>query len=176
VEGLSAFFNHSRFDLVNCTNALDHSADPMAGILEMLRVVKVDRTIVLRHVRNEAENENYSGFHQHNFDLQGGKFIIWNKQAKTIVDDNLPVRVRIETDENGWGLETRITKLNEFPDFNDSERVNSQLSKLWGSIINFLSEQALKPSPRIEAKRGRNFLLRFGLIRGRQRPRHVTHS
>lgn len=143
VEGLSAFFGHSRFDLVNCTNALDHSADPMVGIVEMLRVVKVDRLIVLRHIRNEAENEDYIGFHQHNFDRRDdGKFVIWNNQTHTIVDDNLPIHARVETSENAWGVETRITKLEEFQDWNDTRRLNSELSKLWTSIMCFLLESA----------------------------------
>jgi ubiquinone/menaquinone biosynthesis C-methylase UbiE len=40
-EDLSAFFDPASFDIVHCRNALDHSFDPLRGILEMLRVVKV---------------------------------------------------------------------------------------------------------------------------------------
>jgi SAM-dependent methyltransferase len=78
-EDLSARFEPNEFDLVSCTNALDHSIDPLWGILEMINVLKIGGHIFLGHHRNEAENENYSGFHQWNFDGEEGEFWVWNK-------------------------------------------------------------------------------------------------
>lgn len=78
-EDLSARFDPNRFDLVCCTNALDHAIEPMWGILEMLNVLQIDGNIFLSHRRNEAEVEFYSGFHQWNFDGVDGSFVIWNK-------------------------------------------------------------------------------------------------
>lgn len=94
-EGLSDFFEPSSFDLVHCSNALDHSISPTTGIEQMLRVVKVGGAVVLRHARNEAEHEKYSGFHQYNFDICDGKFVIWNRRERTVVDDKLPVKASI---------------------------------------------------------------------------------
>jgi SAM-dependent methyltransferase len=136
-EGLSAFFDHSQFDVVHCRNALDHSADPMAAIIEMLRVVKVGRTVILRHFRNEAETENYGGFHQHNFDAKDGKFCIWNKQNHLVVDDNLPISTNLRTLCEGRSLETYITKNEEFADRDDVKRVNSAMVHLWNEVILF---------------------------------------
>ncbi len=140
VEGLSAFFDHSSFDIVYCRNALDHSADPVGGITEMLRVVKVNGTVVLRHSTNEAEREQYKGFHQHNFDCREGKFVIWNKEGVTVIDEALPVRSNLQTRCENEHIETLITKLEEFPDSNDIQRVKVALSGLWTNIILFLCE------------------------------------
>jgi SAM-dependent methyltransferase len=78
-EELSSFFEPNSFDIVHCRNALDHSFDPLRGVTEMLRVVRVGGLVLLRHHRNEAEHAEYDGFHQFNFDLQDGDFVIWNK-------------------------------------------------------------------------------------------------
>ena len=45
----------------------------------MMRVLKVGGNLVLRHNRNEAEAEKYSGFHQFNFDQRDKEFVIWNQ-------------------------------------------------------------------------------------------------
>jgi SAM-dependent methyltransferase len=81
-EDLSAYFGKNIFDLVVCTNALDHSFEPLRGIAQMLDVVKVGGTVLLEHLFNEAEAETYMGFHQWNFDLQDGHFIMWNRDAR----------------------------------------------------------------------------------------------
>lgn len=140
-EGLSAFFDHSEFDVVHCRNALDHSADPIAGIIEMLRVVKVGGTVILRHYRNEAETTRYVGFHQHNFDAKDGKFCIWNKQIYLVVDDNLPISTKIVTVCEGRWVEAYITKNEEFADRDDLRRVNSAMVKLWNQIMLFLLQK-----------------------------------
>ncbi|MCA6479609.1 MAG: methyltransferase domain-containing protein [Chitinophagaceae bacterium] len=81
-EDLSFFFDPGSFDLVYCANALDHSFDPIRGIEEMLIVARIGGRVVLQHATNEAEREQYIGFHQWNFDEEGGQFVIWNKSGK----------------------------------------------------------------------------------------------
>jgi SAM-dependent methyltransferase len=81
-EDLSARFEPGSLDVVTCTNALDHAIEPMWGILEMLIVLKRGGRVYLGHNRNEAEAEQYCGFHQWNFDVDGGEFIVWNKERK----------------------------------------------------------------------------------------------
>ena len=88
-ERLSEKFPAGSFDLVYMQNALDHSYDPMEGIKQMLHVVKNDCCVFLSHATNEAERENYSGFHQWNFCMEGDKFIIWNKDARIDVASEL---------------------------------------------------------------------------------------
>lgn len=89
-ESLTKYFSVDHFDLVHCRNALDHSLNPVKGILEMAKVVKPGGRIMLRNMRNEAENENYEGFHQFNFDVVDGHFIIWNRHERVDVETVLP--------------------------------------------------------------------------------------
>jgi SAM-dependent methyltransferase len=88
-EDLSAYFDPNIADVVHCSNALDHSFDPIRGIEEMLYVVKPSGTIILLHATNEAVNENYEGFHQWNFDTEGDHFIVWNRSARIDLNEHL---------------------------------------------------------------------------------------
>lgn len=88
-ENLSDQFLPDYFDLIHSLNALDHSYDPLEGIRQMLKVLKENRFIFLSHSSNEAERENYAGFHQWNFCREGEKFIIWNKGARIDVNEAL---------------------------------------------------------------------------------------
>ena len=47
--------------------------------MEMMMCLKIGGRICLGHKQNEAEFENYSGFHQWNFDKFGDDFVIWNE-------------------------------------------------------------------------------------------------
>jgi hypothetical protein len=55
----------------------------------MLEVVKPGGYVLLRHYENEAETANYEGFHQWNFCVDDGHFIIWNPESRLSVNDNL---------------------------------------------------------------------------------------
>ncbi|QDI82174.1 class I SAM-dependent methyltransferase [Methylorubrum populi] len=80
-EDLSCRFEPESFDLINCTNALDHSVAPMWALLEMTLILKKNGKIILSHRRNEATVENYEGFHQWNFDIsnENDNLIFWNE-------------------------------------------------------------------------------------------------
>lgn len=88
VEDLAIFVPVNSFDLVVCENALDHSMDPMRGILQMLEVTKPHGHVLLRHFRNEARAQDYEGLHQWNLDVgEDGDFRIWNESASLSVGD-----------------------------------------------------------------------------------------
>lgn len=70
----------------------------MWGIVEMLICLKPEGNIFLSHRCNEAEVENYSGFHQWNFDESNGDFIIWNKTLKRNVTQILSDIADVTTD------------------------------------------------------------------------------
>jgi SAM-dependent methyltransferase len=138
-EDLSVFFDHSSFDAVHCRNALDHSFDPMKGVLEMLRVVRPGRAVVLIHRQNEAESENYTGFHQYNFSMNAGRFTIWNKSETWDVAEQIPIRVQIECETAHGMINVRITKQEEFTDSDDRSRhrlrLRAMLTAMFDHII-----------------------------------------
>jgi SAM-dependent methyltransferase len=108
-EDLSSFFELNSFDIVHCRNALDHSFDPFRGIRQMLKVVRIGGLILLRHHRNEAEHENYKGFHHYNFDCVDGRFVIWGRSARVDIGDLLSGQAQVSCAVGGL-LEITIRK------------------------------------------------------------------
>lgn len=97
-EDLSCRFAPSSFDLVISTNALDHSIDPMWGILEMLIVTEVGGAIALCHEQNEAVRHNYKGLHHWNFNVQDGAFVIWTPDVRLNVTSMLSGFADVESE------------------------------------------------------------------------------
>ena len=88
-ETVADTLGEARFDLVYCQNALDHSADPLSGLEQMVRAVKPGCWVVLKHVIDEGENESYCGLHDWNFRLESGRFVIWNPERRIHPDEEL---------------------------------------------------------------------------------------
>ena len=104
-ESLADELGEGRFDVVHCQNALDHSADPLAGLVQMTKVVKPGCWIVLKHTLDEGETESYVGLHDWNFNLEDGRFVIWRPGERIYPDEHLDLAERIETeivDEDGY--------------------------------------------------------------------------
>ena len=70
-------------------NALDHSFNPLLGIMQMLYVTRIGGKVVLNHMDNEAVNAQYQGLHQWNLQVVGENFLIWNKHMKVDVNELL---------------------------------------------------------------------------------------
>jgi SAM-dependent methyltransferase len=81
-EDLVQHFGRNRFDLAYATNALDHSAEPVQIIENMVDVVRPGGVVLLRHKRNEGASARYGGLHQWNFDAEGGDLVVWNGVAR----------------------------------------------------------------------------------------------
>lgn len=114
-EDLTARFERDYFDLVCCTNSLDHAIEPVWGLLEMIQVARVGGFVYLGHRRNEAEFEGYSGFHQWNFDAREGAFVIWNRFRSYNVSEMLRGFAEVACSLNDSYLTVRIRKLADFP-------------------------------------------------------------
>lgn len=114
-EDLSAHYDQDHFDVVCCTNALDHAIEPMWGILEMIIVSKPGGHVFLNHRRNEAVVENYTGFHHWNIDGDGGDFIIWNKQRRLNVSKLLARVAGVEVRIEGEYITVIMTKIAQLP-------------------------------------------------------------
>ena len=103
-EELSSFFETSSFDIAHCRNALDHSFDPLRGILEMLKIVRVGGWVVLRHHPNEAEREAYAGCHQYNFEIRDGRLVIGNRGETLAPAKLMPISTDVRGDGTGDGV------------------------------------------------------------------------
>ena len=59
-------FDDNSFDIVHCSNALDHTQNPYKAILEMERVCRPGGMILVQGFENEAYYEGWRGLHQWN--------------------------------------------------------------------------------------------------------------
>jgi SAM-dependent methyltransferase len=91
-EALLEHFGPASFDIAYATNALDHSADPLTIISNMVTVVRPGGVVILRHKRNEGQSARYSGLHQWNFDAVGDSLLLWNEAATVDVGSALAGR------------------------------------------------------------------------------------
>lgn len=77
-ETLGAIYPENSVTFIHIRNSLDHSMNPMKGILQAVDCLKPGGVLYLNHFRNEAENEGYRGFHQFNIDIRNGRLVLWN--------------------------------------------------------------------------------------------------
>lgn len=69
------------FDIVHCSNALDHTVNPFRAIFEMKRVLKPGGWLLLRHYKSVGQQYRYYGLHQWNFTPKGDDVLIWSDHA-----------------------------------------------------------------------------------------------
>jgi SAM-dependent methyltransferase len=84
-EALLEHFGSVRFDIAYASNSLDHSADPVRIISNMVALVRPGGVVLLRHKRNEGASAQYGGLHQWNFDVAGDALIVWNHAVEVNV-------------------------------------------------------------------------------------------
>lgn len=88
-ETLAMHFPGESVSFFHIRNALDHSARPIMIIWQALICLRIGGVLYLNHKPNEAEHENYIGFHQYNIDCEDGKLIIWNREERINVNEAL---------------------------------------------------------------------------------------
>lgn len=81
-ERLAEQFPENSFDLIHARNSIDHCLDPVAVILDCVRVLKPGCYFYLNHYRNEGTAADYYGLHQWNFDLLDGQFGVSDRFGK----------------------------------------------------------------------------------------------
>jgi SAM-dependent methyltransferase len=101
-EALLEHFGSGRFDIAYAVNSLDHSADPLTIISNMVAVVRTGGTVVLRHKRNEGDCARYGGLHQWNVDVVDDSLLLWNNAVEVNVGSALEGRP-----DNGMDLAER---------------------------------------------------------------------
>ena len=94
-EDLLEHFGPGRFDIAYACNSLDHSADPLTIVGQMVSVVRPGGVVILRHKRNEGEEARYGGLHQWNFDVVEDRLLLWNSAREVDVGAALEGRVEM---------------------------------------------------------------------------------
>ena len=108
-EALVERFGSRRFDIAYASNALDHSADPLAIISNMVALVRDGGAVLLRHKRNEGEQARYGGLHQWNFDARDDRLLLWNDAAEVDVGAVLERRAATSAWLEGHEVVARLT-------------------------------------------------------------------
>ena len=87
MEALASHFARSFFDLVHCTNALDHAQDPVRAVEQMVSIVKPRHAVKVISWINESQMENGYGMHQWDMfaDAQG-HFMIAARGGQRVTD------------------------------------------------------------------------------------------
>lgn len=81
-EKLREKYFENSFDFVYASNSIDHCYSPENAIVEMIKVVKKNHYILLKHKPYEATKQNWQGLHQWNFSEENGDFLISSKNYK----------------------------------------------------------------------------------------------
>jgi SAM-dependent methyltransferase len=163
-EDLSAFFPSGGFDIVHCSNALDHSFDPLRGIREMISVLRVGGTAVLLHTMNEAVNASYIGLHQWNFDLRGGRALLWNREHQHDLAELLGANCAVSAErieEPGVNPSLLIYIRKHCLDLMDEAHKNARIRDLLTAMVDVALRLPTPTTARQRLRRGlKKFLLR----------------
>jgi SAM-dependent methyltransferase len=107
-EDLLDHFGPRSFDIACATNSLDHSADPVTIISNMVDVVRPGGVVLLKHKWNEGESARYGGLHQWNFEVEGEQLVVWNNAAHVNVSDALAERAETQAWMSGTEVVARL--------------------------------------------------------------------
>jgi 2-polyprenyl-3-methyl-5-hydroxy-6-metoxy-1,4-benzoquinol methylase len=100
-EEVAERFGEGSFDVSFMANALEHTADPLLVLDNLVKVLKPDGRVALNHMRNEGERNGYFGIHLWNIDERDGRFVVWNQSETHDVNEWLGERCEVTcwTDE-----------------------------------------------------------------------------
>lgn len=74
-------YEDESFDLVHCSNALDHSPNPYEALKEIVRICKIGGWIYIYHIAHEGQRNRYRNLHQWNLDMtENEDCIVWNNK------------------------------------------------------------------------------------------------
>ncbi|MEO9824317.1 MAG: methyltransferase domain-containing protein [Paracoccaceae bacterium] len=75
-----------KFHFIAAKNCLDHAYDVPGGLRQMIDVLEDRGVIALEHYENEAEAQNYLGFHKWNIEIVEGQIHIWSRSVSEVFD------------------------------------------------------------------------------------------
>ena len=139
IEYLSSFYEKNTVSLIIVQNALDHCFDPLKGTRECLKTLKCGGKLYLFHRNNEAEHENYQGFHQYNITTENGHLVFWNKEQHIDVNDFFADKFDIYIEEIDDHIMAILTKKTDY-DYEDNDSLDLA-NQLMYAISHFLSSK-----------------------------------
>lgn len=90
-EALLEHLGPQRFHLVHAANSLDHTADPVASLQQMVAVTHPGGTLCLLHHVDVGEMERYHGLHQWNLRPEGSHDMrIWSREREALLSELAP--------------------------------------------------------------------------------------
>lgn len=90
-EALLGHFEPGSFDVVHAANSLDHAADPVLTLEQMLGVARPGGTICLLHHIDVGVMEQYHGLHQWNLRPDGAHdMLIWSRDRQEQLSNRAP--------------------------------------------------------------------------------------
>jgi SAM-dependent methyltransferase len=79
------------FDVVHAANSLDHTADPVETLRQMLAVTRPGGAMCLIHHVDVGELESYHGLHQWNLRPEGPHdMLIWSRERRMLLSELAP--------------------------------------------------------------------------------------
>lgn len=82
-EDLVDYFGMNAFQIVHCSNALDHVVNVETALQAMCNVAQ--RMVMVQGFTNEADHERFQGFHQHNLSLDGDNLVWRGVKHQTVL-------------------------------------------------------------------------------------------
>lgn len=108
-EALSDRFGQNVFDFVLAANSLDHCADPVIVIAEMVAVAKPGAVVFMNHLIDVADHESHAGLHQWNLRPVNGDMVIEGYGSQTLLSEIVP-GCTIEIVERGTDFLASVVK------------------------------------------------------------------
>lgn len=91
------------FDIVHCSNAIDHTQKPILAYESMMKAVKPGGFLIIQGFENEGTHENWQGFHQHDIYVEAETLCIKNPLGFMMVIDSNPTKLHfVEANGKRW--------------------------------------------------------------------------
>lgn len=111
-EKLGEKYSENSFDFVYAGNSIDHCYSPENAIVEIIKVVKKNHYILLKHIPYVATKQNWEGLHQWNFSEENGDFLISSKNYKINFSKKYRILCEVKCNyDNDNNLNTLIKKM-----------------------------------------------------------------
>ena len=94
---------NAEFDIVHCSNAIDHTQNPILAYSKMMDAVKPGGYLIIQGFENEGTFENWEGFHQNDISVEANTLCLKNQKGHLAVIDTKPTELHfVEFEAKRW--------------------------------------------------------------------------